>query len=531
MSGPMQMQPQMGMTGGEAVLCCLCGASMEPNAANMCARCLQDQVDVTEGITRQVTLFHCRDCSKFFKSPNWVLAELESRELMNLCLRKVKGLDKVRLVDASWIWTEPHSRRLKVKLTVQKEVMTGVVLQQSFSVEYVMTNQQCTDCQKSYTEHTWVASLQLRQRCDHKRTFLFLEQLILKHGVTDSVVGIKEVTQGLDFFFSSKSACLQMQDFINGIIPLKTKESKRLVSQDFSNNTTRYKYTLYAEMVPVCKDDLVVLPRKLAKRLGGVPQTMLCVRVSRDIHLLDPDTLTSTRVTSRNYWTHEFLPLCNVNHLSRFMVYSVEPTGHGKNAQRLGKFLLADVELVREDDYGMPDAQVCSLCVPREFSLRSCYRLVSWQIFAARTHLGHILHEGDIVLCYDLTSRNFNSTDADDLQQRGQLPEIVVVKKHYEKRRKRKWHLRRLAMERDAADDARRKGQRAAMLESELERRDREHFLRDLEEDSDMRNMVNVYRDETGAETDADMADDEADGSNDVAPAIPIEEMLASVSI
>jgi NMD protein affecting ribosome stability and mRNA decay len=37
-------------------------------------------------------------------------------------LKKIKGLNKVKLIDASWVWTEPHSRRLKVKLTVQKEV-------------------------------------------------------------------------------------------------------------------------------------------------------------------------------------------------------------------------------------------------------------------------------------------------------------------------------------------------------------------------------------------------------------------------
>ena len=29
---------------------------------------------------------------------------------------------QVKLVDAVWIWTEPHSKRLKIKLTVQKEV-------------------------------------------------------------------------------------------------------------------------------------------------------------------------------------------------------------------------------------------------------------------------------------------------------------------------------------------------------------------------------------------------------------------------
>jgi hypothetical protein len=29
-----------------------------------------------------------------------------------------------------WIWTEPHSLRLHIKLTIQKEVMNGAILQQ-----------------------------------------------------------------------------------------------------------------------------------------------------------------------------------------------------------------------------------------------------------------------------------------------------------------------------------------------------------------------------------------------------------------
>ena len=60
---------------------------------------------------------------RYLQPPSgWVSCSLESRELLGLCLKKLKGLNKVRLVDASFIWTEPHSKRLKVKLTVQKEV-------------------------------------------------------------------------------------------------------------------------------------------------------------------------------------------------------------------------------------------------------------------------------------------------------------------------------------------------------------------------------------------------------------------------
>lgn len=42
---------------------------------------------------------------------------------------------QVKLVDAGFIWTEPHSRRLKLKLTIQKEVMNGAILQQTFVVD------------------------------------------------------------------------------------------------------------------------------------------------------------------------------------------------------------------------------------------------------------------------------------------------------------------------------------------------------------------------------------------------------------
>lgn len=54
------------------------------------------------------------------------MCQPESRELLTFCVKKIKGLTKVKLVDAGFVWTEPHSRRLKVKLTVQKEVFIYV---------------------------------------------------------------------------------------------------------------------------------------------------------------------------------------------------------------------------------------------------------------------------------------------------------------------------------------------------------------------------------------------------------------------
>ena len=47
-------------------LCPLCGMAMEAggNAANICGTCLSNNVDVTEGIPKQVIIYQCRGCDR-----------------------------------------------------------------------------------------------------------------------------------------------------------------------------------------------------------------------------------------------------------------------------------------------------------------------------------------------------------------------------------------------------------------------------------------------------------------------------------
>jgi nonsense-mediated mRNA decay protein 3 len=171
------------------VLCCECGIPIAPNPANTCPSCLASSTDVTRGISTEVTLHQCRSCQRWHKEAGkWMSCSLESRELMALCLSNISGLktakgsgEKIRLTDAAWIWTEPHSMRLKVRLTIQKEIQR-TILQQAFTVVFVVRNQQCLECQAEYRQGSWKSLVQVRQRVSHKRTFLYLEQLILKHG-------------------------------------------------------------------------------------------------------------------------------------------------------------------------------------------------------------------------------------------------------------------------------------------------------------------------------------------------------------
>ena len=82
-------------------------------------------VDITENVAKQQTVLQCRKCFSWFnqQTQRWSRYDLESAELLALCLRRIPQLKKeLKLVDASWIWTEPHSKRLKIRVTVRKEV-------------------------------------------------------------------------------------------------------------------------------------------------------------------------------------------------------------------------------------------------------------------------------------------------------------------------------------------------------------------------------------------------------------------------
>lgn len=41
------------------ILCCQCGTPIDPNPANLCVACLRTQVDITEGIPKQVIYQNC----------------------------------------------------------------------------------------------------------------------------------------------------------------------------------------------------------------------------------------------------------------------------------------------------------------------------------------------------------------------------------------------------------------------------------------------------------------------------------------
>jgi nonsense-mediated mRNA decay protein 3 len=122
--------------------------------------------------------------------------------------------------------------------------------------------------------------------------------------------------------------------------------------------------------------------------------------------------------------------------------------------------------------------------------------------YITRSHMGHLLNPGDYVKGYHLHSTNFNSELYDELLRLTQsstgyheIPDVVLVRKVYpgrrQRNRKRHWKVKRLT-DMDVDEDVKRQmNKRGEQERKELEW---EGFLRDLEEDKDLRGMVNLYR-------------------------------------
>lgn len=72
---------------------------------------------------------------------------------------------------------------------------------------------------------------------------------------------------------------------------------------------------------------------------------------------------------------------------------------------------------------------------------------------------------------------------------RCRVPYVVIIKKHYPNRRKisgkRRWQLKKLAKIQDGGITKR---------DEEREEQDFEMFMRDIEEDKELRSMINLYR-------------------------------------
>lgn len=349
---------------------------------------------------------------------------------------------------------------------------------------------------------------------DHKRTFYFLEQLILKHNAHEKASSIKSFPDGINFYFADRSHALRFVDFLQESVPTKMKKAKKLISADNHSNTHNYKFTYAVDIAPVCKDDIVVLPTKLAHNLGNISKLCLVSHVSSSIHLVDPFTLQKAEVDIEKYWRYPFEAVRSCKAMCEFTVLDATPTQaaplrNGRKAvlsqkqhacpPRNRRERLADMEVVRESDFGVNDTT-----------------------FHIRSHLGMLLKSGDTAMGYDLSTAVFNDAHLTPLNddERSNMPDVVLVRKVYPKTQRqatqRQWHLKSMEGVQDEASNNKRDLNRA---EEEYER-----FLQDLEQDKSLRSQINIYKSKA-----FDTSDSSSNNNNNMS-SIPIEELLEDLT-
>ncbi|KAL2895005.1 60S ribosomal export protein NMD3 [Bienertia sinuspersici] len=237
----------------------------------------------------------------------------------------------------------------------------------------------------------------MRQYVPHMRTLNYLEGLIYKHGACDSAAKIKQVQQGVDFFFARKSDAMKFFDFLSSVSPVQPQSRfhKQLVSQ----------YNIAAVVCPICHNDLIYLSPKLSSRLGQIGPLVICTKVRNKLTLLNPFTLKFCTVGADQYWRAPFEPILCTKQLVQSIVLDVVINSSEVDS-KCPRYALADVEIARVSDFGKND-----------------------RIISVRTHLGHLLKPGDHALGYDLYGANFNDNEAEE--QKASFPDAVLIQKTF----------------------------------------------------------------------------------------------------
>jgi nonsense-mediated mRNA decay protein 3 len=469
--------------------------------------------------------------------------EKESQDMMNLCLSKIKGLNKVQLIDSSFVWTEPHSKEVKLKLTVQKEINKSLI-STSFLVEFKEEWTQCEDCKKTFTPHIWRACVQLRQKVNHKRTFLFLEQVILKHKAQSKALNIKEHPEGVDFYFANRAQANSFCAFIHEFLPCQTKTSRQLISVDEKSNEAVYKETFRLEIAPVCQDDLIILSEENYKKMGGIGPLLLCYKQINNLKFIDPVTFETLDLDNNTYWRYALKSYIDRKALSEFLILSCEEEIDYKKLAEKDKNKRTIKKIVRsknnnnnnndgmdiETDNKMNESKASintnmtnksqylenlekkledkKIKIVNVKCIRNSGKDENKEIIETRSFLGRKMRPGDIYYGYDLTRINI-SEDLEGIlsKKKEKIPDIILVKKKYNNY-KRIFKLKHLDMDVEGEDDEEddekeknvKKGKKKKKKNQKDKDRDMEEFMEDVGKNKDLRKNINLYKDNKAIE-------------------------------
>ena len=457
------------------IVCCLCSAVIDANPRGTCEACLKKSLNIKTCIPTEFELQYCKGCQRFLRPP-YVKIERDSADMMKLCLSRIKSYDKkVKIIDSNFIYTEPHSKIIKIKISIQKEVEKNI-LSQNLIIEFKEKWNLCRDCQKLQTPHTWSSCVQIRQRVPHKKTMLYLEQIILKNKMQKSSLYFEEANDGFDFFFSTRRAGEIFSNWIATVVPSKITYHKKYVSLSTST------FTYLVDVANVAKYDLFILDKDSYKKLGGIGPLLICTRLSSRTIFIDPRTFNHLYLDGNTFFKYKFNPFCNSNQLTEFLVLDVyeeidynfgsinnnnntnknekKKKNKGKKKNKRKKDESDSEEEKKEEnnvintnesesvdsmsistnyEKGVKDKEK-KLEEDKEYILKCKKTFIKiirnnnekdkGEIIEIKSHLADVIKVGEIYLGYDLKSINLDSENSAFLEGNiNRLPDVILVRK------------------------------------------------------------------------------------------------------
>ena len=467
------------------IVCCLCSAVIDANPRGTCEACFKKSLNIKTCIPTEFEIQYCKECQRFLRPP-YVKIDRESSDMMKLCLSRIKSYDKkVKIIDSNFIYTEPHSKVIKIKVTIQKEIEKNII-SQDLIIEFKEKWGICRDCQKLQTPHTWASCVQIRQRVPHKKTMLYLEQIILKNKMQKSSLYFQEANDGFDFFFSTRRAGEIFSNWIATVVPSKITYTKKYVSMSTST------FTYLVDVANIAKYDLFILDKESYKKLGGIGPLLVCTRLSSRTIFEDPRTFNHLYLDGNTFFKYKFNSFCNSNQLTEFLIldvheeidyniFSINNKGNNnnvnnnnnnnkkkknkgkKNKKRKNKDEsdsddnndinnninnINDLNLNENEDsmisastnYEKGKEKEKKLEEDKEHILKckktfiKCIRNNNekdkGEIIEIKSHLAEVIKPGEIYMGYDLKTINLDSENSAFLEEnKNKLPDVILVRK------------------------------------------------------------------------------------------------------
>ena len=462
------------------IVCCLCSAVIDANPRGTCEACFRKSLNIKTCIPTEFEIQFCKECQRFLRPP-YVKIERESADMMNLCLSRIKSYDKkVKIIDSNFIYTEPHSKVIKIKVTIQKEIDKNL-LSQNLIIEFKEKWGVCRDCQKLQTPHTWASCVQIRQRVPHKKTMLYLEQIILKNKMQKNSLDFQEATDGFDFYFSTRRAGEIFSNWIATTVPSKITYAKKYVSMSTST------FTYLVDVANVAKYDLFLLDKESFKKLGGIGPLLICTRLSSRTIFEDPRTFNHLYLDGNTFFKYKFNSFCNSNQLSEFLILDVneeidyhfgsinnntnntnnnnkKKKNKGKKNKKRKKKDESDSEDNSNDDninddiknLNINDIEDSSQSISTNYEkgkekekkleeekehILKCKKTFikcirndngkdKGEIIEIKSHLADVIKPGEIYLGYDLRDINLSSENSLFLEEnKNKLPDVILARK------------------------------------------------------------------------------------------------------